>query len=282
VVVARYDLGPFGEPLRATGPMAQANPFRFSTKYTDSETGLLYYGYRYYQPQTGRWMSRDPIGERGSIGLQTFVNNQPLTQTDSLGLEAKTYTSIPIPDVTYRDDEPPGGQAAEGSTRGYTEFDYELIAGLDPKSPSGKWCFKIDGHLAVKKISVWKKNARYQPLFPGQSGSTAEHEKRHVPIALDVYNAGAKALNTFDGICVCKKPCFDLYADAIRHMSDAYLHMFIAAGENWDAADYDTPFAREIARGKAGVEMAAAKKSIKEARKKFDAAKKTCRAIGGY
>ena len=57
--------GPFGEVIRATGPMAKANPFRFSTKYQDDETDLLYYGYRYYNASTGRWMSRDPIQERG-------------------------------------------------------------------------------------------------------------------------------------------------------------------------------------------------------------------------
>lgn len=39
--------------------------YRFSTKPLDVETGLYYYGYRYYDPQTGRWMSRDPIGEIG-------------------------------------------------------------------------------------------------------------------------------------------------------------------------------------------------------------------------
>ena len=44
---AVYQFGPFGELLRATGPMAMVNPFRFSTKYQDDETGLLYYGYRY-------------------------------------------------------------------------------------------------------------------------------------------------------------------------------------------------------------------------------------------
>ena len=43
---AVYEYGPFGELLRATGPMAKANPFRFSTKYQDDETDLLYYGYR--------------------------------------------------------------------------------------------------------------------------------------------------------------------------------------------------------------------------------------------
>ena len=48
---ARYEYSPFGETLRATGPMASLNPFRFSTKYADEESGLVYYGYRYYQPQ---------------------------------------------------------------------------------------------------------------------------------------------------------------------------------------------------------------------------------------
>jgi YD repeat-containing protein len=41
---AQYEYGPFGEVLRQTGPMAKANPFRFSTKYQDDETHLLCYG----------------------------------------------------------------------------------------------------------------------------------------------------------------------------------------------------------------------------------------------
>jgi len=64
-VAARYEYGPFGELIRATGPMAKVNPFRFSTKYQDEETGLVYYGYRYYDPGTGRWPNRDPLGEPG-------------------------------------------------------------------------------------------------------------------------------------------------------------------------------------------------------------------------
>ena len=66
-VVAVYEYGPFGESLRTTGPAALDNPFRFSTKYTDDETGLLYYGYRYYAPMLGRWLSRDPIGEQAGM-----------------------------------------------------------------------------------------------------------------------------------------------------------------------------------------------------------------------
>ena len=59
------NLGPFGEVIRATGPMAKANPFRFCTKYQDDESDLLYYTFRYYNASTGRWLSRDPIEEKG-------------------------------------------------------------------------------------------------------------------------------------------------------------------------------------------------------------------------
>ncbi|MDR3564042.1 MAG: RHS repeat-associated core domain-containing protein [Negativicutes bacterium] len=79
-------LGPFGEVIRQTGPMAKANTFRFSTKYQDDETGLNYYGYRYYDPSTGRWPSRDPIEERGGLNIYTFAVNSPQNQIDELGL----------------------------------------------------------------------------------------------------------------------------------------------------------------------------------------------------
>jgi len=75
--VASYEYGPFGEVIRATGPMAKANPFRFSTKYQDDENDLVYYGHRYYNPSTGRWIGRDPVAESGFYllngGLQMFL-----------------------------------------------------------------------------------------------------------------------------------------------------------------------------------------------------------------
>ena len=85
-VSAQYEYGPFGEVIRATGPMAKLNPFMFSTKFYDWETGLYYYGYRYYNPSTGRWPSRDPIGERGGLNLYGFVNESPIGFVHLLGL----------------------------------------------------------------------------------------------------------------------------------------------------------------------------------------------------
>ncbi len=70
--------------------MAKANPLRFSTKYQDDETDLLYYGYRYYNAGTGTWLSRDPMGESAGANVHGFVKNAPSSGIDPLGL---------IPDV---------------------------------------------------------------------------------------------------------------------------------------------------------------------------------------
>ena len=85
-MTAVYEYGPFGEPLRATGPLAKANPIRFSSELLDPTTEFYYYGYRYYNPDTGRWLSRDPIGELGGVNLYAFTKNAPLNLIDLFGL----------------------------------------------------------------------------------------------------------------------------------------------------------------------------------------------------
>jgi RHS repeat-associated protein len=85
-LAASYERGPFGEPLRVSGKFGEANPIRWSTKYLDWETGWAYYGFRFYCPVTGRWASRDPIGEAGGVNLQGFCGNNPVNLVDPLGL----------------------------------------------------------------------------------------------------------------------------------------------------------------------------------------------------
>jgi RHS repeat-associated protein len=84
---ARYEYGLFGEPLRLTGSAAGSNPFQFSTKRTEDGTGLVLYEYRAYSPALGRWLSRDPIEERGGLHLYAFVRGDPIGRIDPLGLE---------------------------------------------------------------------------------------------------------------------------------------------------------------------------------------------------
>jgi RHS repeat-associated protein len=78
-------LGPFGEVIRNSGPLAKNNPLRFSTKYQDDESDLLYFGYRYYKASTGAWLSRDLIQEKGGFNLFEFVANDPVSRRDTLG-----------------------------------------------------------------------------------------------------------------------------------------------------------------------------------------------------
>jgi RHS repeat-associated protein len=99
---AVYEYGPFGEPIRATGAMARANHFRFSTRYQDDETDLLYYGYRYLNSGAGRWLSRDPVTEltgrptrrralvrpRQEADLYLFADNGAVSRYDYIGLQS--------------------------------------------------------------------------------------------------------------------------------------------------------------------------------------------------
>lgn len=85
-IVAVYHYDPYGNAIVASGPEARNNSFRFSTKYFDAETGLYYYGYRYYSPDLGRWLTRDPIAEDGGINLYCIAENDPINHIDSLGM----------------------------------------------------------------------------------------------------------------------------------------------------------------------------------------------------
>jgi len=60
---------PFGEMIARQGESNQ-DRYGFSTKWGDMDTGTCYYGYRFHVPETGRWLSRDPIAE---LGFQTFI-----------------------------------------------------------------------------------------------------------------------------------------------------------------------------------------------------------------
>jgi RHS repeat-associated protein len=84
-IVASYEYDPYGSLTAQAGSYAEENPFRWSTKYWDDETGLGYWGQRYYNPALGRWLNRDPIEELGGVNLYAYVGNDPVGRFDALG-----------------------------------------------------------------------------------------------------------------------------------------------------------------------------------------------------
>jgi RHS repeat-associated protein len=91
-LVAKYEYDAYGNVIVASGTLAGENCYRFSTKYADEETGLDYYGYRYYDSENGRWTQRDPSALRSDdADLYTFVRNTPLNAFDARGLFTQFY-----------------------------------------------------------------------------------------------------------------------------------------------------------------------------------------------
>jgi RHS repeat-associated protein len=87
IVVAHYEYDAFG---KATPSSTNTKSFthQFSTKQLDDETGLNYYGYRYYDSANGRWLGRDPIEEDGGYNLYGMIVNDTVNLIDMIGLHA--------------------------------------------------------------------------------------------------------------------------------------------------------------------------------------------------
>ena len=129
--------------------MAKANPFRFSTKYQDDETDLLYYGYRYYNASTGRWISRDPAEEDGGSNLYGAMDNDPTDEVDPLGLKSSDPTGLP--------------SSATGCC-------------TQEKIAAGERTLNRSYNRAVLALS----SAGLKPAFPGYGGATCKNSSSDV------------------------------------------------------------------------------------------------------
>lgn len=98
IVVAYEEYHPYG-----TSAYRSARPgfdlslrrFRFSGKERDDETGLYYFGGRYYAAWLGRWTSSDPIGIADGFNLYKYCRNNPVMLKDPDGLQTREVTGSP-------------------------------------------------------------------------------------------------------------------------------------------------------------------------------------------
>ena len=80
-----YTFDSFGKQTGSTGSLT--NPFQYTARESDPETGLYFYRARYYDPTIGRFISEDPIRFAGSASFYTYTHNWPVDATDPSGLK---------------------------------------------------------------------------------------------------------------------------------------------------------------------------------------------------
>jgi RHS repeat-associated protein len=119
-ITQRFEYSPFGETTFLNDDFSpDATPadwnWLFHGEFRDRETGYYNYGYRYYNPTTGRWPNRDPIGERGGLNLYGFVGNSPTSRFDRRGLQSIPPYPLPPSATLPRPVRPPDFPGGGGS-----------------------------------------------------------------------------------------------------------------------------------------------------------------------
>ena len=194
-LAANYDYGAFGEPIRITGVMARNNPFRFSTKYADDESDLLYYGYRYYKPSTGTWQNRDPIEEQGGLDLYEFCGDDAIGNYDSLGLTLSDQVPKPSPWRWKFPIQNPG----PSQTHAVTSASFQLV--IKAIDRSGCCCRLKDASYTVDILTEF--------LGDKWNEDTFRHEGVH---AWADWQMGKYAMDTW--IAQHKRCCIPQYIDS--------------------------------------------------------------------
>ncbi|MCB2184537.1 MAG: hypothetical protein KQH63_21145, partial [Desulfobulbaceae bacterium] len=92
-VVWQADYEPFGNAT-VNPASTVVNNLRAPGQYFDAETGLHYNWQRYYDPQTGRYLTPDPIGLNGGINLYSYATQNPINYIDADGKLATTIVGI--------------------------------------------------------------------------------------------------------------------------------------------------------------------------------------------
>lgn len=88
-----YSYASFGTLTASTGTIS--NPFQYTAREFDQETGLYEYRARYYDPQVGRFVSEDPIRVLGGLDFYRYALNSPVSFLDPMGL-SPCRKEIPI------------------------------------------------------------------------------------------------------------------------------------------------------------------------------------------
>ncbi|WP_216912975.1 SpvB/TcaC N-terminal domain-containing protein [Nocardia noduli] len=123
-IISYEEYAPYGSSTYQAIATETPKRYRYTGKERDDETGLCYYGARYYAPWIGRWMSCDPSGIASGLNLYQFVSARPINMQDPDGRQEEQTWLMNQTQFTIR----PVARAAD---RGITPLQREALRGLD-------------------------------------------------------------------------------------------------------------------------------------------------------
>ncbi|HNS39985.1 MAG TPA: RHS repeat-associated core domain-containing protein, partial [Promineifilum sp.] len=150
-IAGHFEFSPFGQITRETGALSDQFDFRFSSEFFEQETGLVYYNFRYYSPELGRWLGRDEIEENGGINIYGFGNNVVIGY-DALG-NKWVYFWRPGKVITLPIGAPPPDDSdtcryiAGGEGHGIQEWKEEVL--------DRKWQYRVRNQLSDCQVIVF-------------------------------------------------------------------------------------------------------------------------------
>ena len=166
-----YTTDSFGKTTASSG--TARNPYRYTARDLDSETGLYYYRARYYEPSIGRFVSEDPAGFGGGINYYAYVKNDPVDFIDPTGLKCwQSSPWIEIPSLWGPNGPKPYLTMVDGVNWVRTGWKYSGL-GIDKTHCICEW---VASHTRVRKF--YRLTVTEQAQFTCDCPASTEYRTR--------------------------------------------------------------------------------------------------------
>ena len=234
-IAAQYTDDPYGNVIGQSGGRAATFVFGFSTKYHDREMGMVSYQRRFYRPDLGRWLNRDPIEEEGGENVYCFVENSPSLFVDFGGLHTFQFTDKGWSYGDTLSGALTDNVSALGATRTSRTSSSKCSCRFGKWSPD--YTFKVEVYSLIQFAddSTWDddnygsgvRDPRVREKWDSfwffearrRRNLVIEHEERHRKHAQKNYNAIVQELNVseqYSSTGLCESKASEKIAAAVR------------------------------------------------------------------
>jgi len=207
-IAAQYVYDPYGNVIEQNGGNPSLFNFGFSTKYLDRETGMLAYQRRFYRPDFGRWLNRDPIEEEGGENLYVICQNALPCLYDSYGLATRVIKHLPgeKPDLDWNWND------SHAETY-WSDPSYETVT--VPCGEGGKVGFKVTISPPIILIHIYFRNiTEYLCAMPA--------EQQHVDAVIRYDNALTRYKRRLESVCDCPSAALMIYKQEEELLNRAF------------------------------------------------------------